>query len=294
MKLENKRLKIECLANHGGKLSSIFDKEKGIEFLFQNPHEKYKKANIESDFSLFEACGFDDTFPSIDYGEVIINNQKIIYPDHGEIWSSNMDYKISNNQIFLTYKSKILPYLFEKCYTLKEKGIKVDYTIKNIGNFSFPCFYTFHCLIDSKKDIKLITPENLDEIKIIYGSNRLKKDVIKKYPITKEEIDLSYPERLSNNECEKFYFTHKSKKGLIGYDYKKDRVKLLITYNESKLPYLGFWNTQGGFRGDYNFALEMSNGYYDSIEIASKNNACPILDVDEKFSFCIDFELENY
>lgn len=294
MKLENKKIKLEFLENHGGKLASIFYKEKNIEFLFQNPKLEYKNATINSDFSLFEACGFDDTFPSIDKGEVIVNNKKVIYPDHGEIWSSNMFYKKIGNQIILEYYSKILPYHFKKIYTLKEKGIKVDYNIKNIGDYPFPCFYTFHCLIDSKKGIELITPESLSNIKIIHGSNRLNKETYDIYPITKDGFNLSIPDLLDDKECEKFYFTKKAKKGLIGYNYTKEKVKLLISYDALKLPYLGFWNTQGGFRNDYNFALEMSNGYYDSIEIASKNNACPYLDVDEKFSFSIDFDIINY
>lgn len=294
MILENNKLRIICFEDHGGKLSSIYDKEKNIEFLFQNPKLNYKKANLYSDFSDFEACGFDDTFPSIDEGIFKINDKEIRYPDHGEIWSANMDCVSDNNTIKLNYISKILPYTFQKKITLEKSGLRVDYSIKNIGDYKFPCFYTFHCLIDSKEKIELITPQELNEVKIVHGSNRLNTNSIESYPITNNNINLQIPKLLDKGQCEKFYFTQKVENGLLGYNYKRERVKLLISYDNKKLPYLGFWNTQGGFRDDYNFALEMSNGYYDSIETASKNNACPYLDIGEEFTFSIHFEIKNY
>lgn len=294
MILENNKIRIECLAEHGGKLSSIYDKENEIEFLFQNPKNSYKTAELDSNFSLFEACGFDDTFPSIDSQEVLVNGMKVNYPDHGEIWSSNMKEEFKNNQIFLELDSKILPYHYEKTFSLKENGFQIHYKIKNTGDFGFPCFYTFHCLMDSKSNIELIVPNNLDQAKIVFGSNRLENNSVVRYPITNTGINLAIPELLNESNCEKFYFTKPTKKGLIGYNYKDKKVKLLISFDESKLPYLGFWNTQGGFRDDYNFALEMSNGYYDSIDTAMKNNACPYLEKDQEFSFDINFKIESY
>ena len=294
MKLENDNISIECLTDHGGKLSSIFDKEKQFEFLFQNPKTNYSKAEVYSDFSLFEACGFDDTFPSIDAQEVIFDNKKIAYPDHGEIWSANMKAINLRDKIKLEYDSVILPYHYQKTISLKENGLKIDYFIKNTGDFDFPGFYTFHCLVDSKPAIELITPKDCNEVKIVFPSSRFEQDECVNYPIAKNSIDLSKPTLLNKNECEKFYFTKPLKEGVIGYDYKNERVKLLISFDSKKLPYLGFWNTQGGFRSDYNFALEMSNGYYDSIDIARKNNACPILKTGEEFSFSIEFDIEKY
>jgi galactose mutarotase-like enzyme len=54
MILENENIKIECLPSHGGKLSSIYDKKKNFELLFQNPKEEYKKAELGAEFSAFE------------------------------------------------------------------------------------------------------------------------------------------------------------------------------------------------------------------------------------------------
>ncbi|MDC7242519.1 MAG: DUF5107 domain-containing protein, partial [Sphaerochaetaceae bacterium] len=260
MMLENNYLKIEYLPHLGGKISSIYDKQKKLEFLFQNPNKSYKKPTIGDDFSTFDASGFDDTFPSIDEGEVTINDQKILYPDHGEIWTASFEEKIDKGVIKLKYNSKILPYTFQKNLLLKNNSLKIRYKITNTGKFSFPCFYTFHCLIDSKEGVKLITDKHSKNVTMLFSNSRFNKGDIISYPITNKNIDLSNPSSLYKGEFEKFYFIEKVKKGKIGYNYTKNNTKLLIYYNEKKLPYLGFWNTQGGFRSDYNFALEMSNG----------------------------------
>lgn len=294
MILENNYLKIECLPYLGGKISSIYDKQKNLEFLFQNPKKNYDKPTIGDNFSFFDASGFDDTFPSIDAGEFTINGKKIFYPDHGEIWSATFEEIVENETITLKYNSKILPYTFQKNLFLENDSLIIKYKITNTGKFSFPCFYTFHCLIDSKEGVKLITDQHSNTAIMLFSNSRFNKGEVVTYPITNINIDLSDPKTLNKGEFEKFYFTEKVKKGKIGYNYTKNNTKLLIYYNEKKLPYLGFWNTQGGFRSDYNFALEMSNGYYDSIEIAKQNDACPTLKPNESFEFDIEFKIEHY
>lgn len=39
-------------------------------------------------------------------------------------------------------------------------------------------------------------------------------------------------------------------------------------YPAEKIPYLGVWKTQGGYRGDYNLALEPCTGVYDHLSVA--------------------------
>lgn len=292
MILENENIKIECLIEHGGKLSSIFDKRSNFELLFQNPKGIYKRAECGSCFEEFEACGFDDAFPSIDKESVIYNGKKLDFVDHGEIWSSIMSLIDSDdNSLTLAYDSKIHPYHYEKCLKLRDRGIACSYKITNTGDYDFPCFYTFHCLVNCNSETFLLMPSNTEEILMVSDNSRFSKKQTS-YPISSEGIDVSRVNSLEKGKCEKFYVINEIDEGLCGYMFPKKKLKALINYNQKELPYLGFWNTQGGFRGDYNVALEMSNGFYDSISIALNNNRCPILKPKQimTFSFNIDFE----
>ena len=64
-----------------------------------------------------------------------------------------------------------------------------------------------------------------------------------------------------------------------------------LEYDSTMLPYLGFWATGGGYRGDVNCALEPTNGYYDGIPNARQHNACPVLTPDETWNFTLSIQL---
>jgi hypothetical protein len=71
------------------------------------------------------------------------------------------------------------------------------------------------------------------------------------------------------------------------------KILYSIDFPKEKLPYLGFWVTEGGFRGDYNCALEPTNGYYDDIDIAKNNNKLKILEPKEELNFYIRLQLKS-
>jgi hypothetical protein len=54
---------------------------------------------------------------------------------------------------------------------------------------------------------------------------------------------------------------------------------------------LGIWVTEGGFRGDYNCALEPTNGYYDNIDTARKEGRLFKLKPKERLNFIIEIAL---
>jgi galactose mutarotase-like enzyme len=296
MILENENIKIECLPSHGGKLSSIYDKKKNFELLFQNPKEEYKKAELGAEFSAFEACGFDDAFPNIDSESIVVDGKIIDYPDHGEVWTSDMKVESANEHaLVLSFDSKILPYHYEKAYFLTEKGLSVIYKITNTGDFAFPCFYTFHCLVNNIKDAHLLFPKGISKVLMVDTPNSLKDlDDVVSFPITENGIDLTDPSQLEDNQEEKYYVMDPVSEGFTGYQFPNEKITVIITYKKEELPYLGFWNTQGHFRGDYNFALEMCNGYYDSISTAQKNKRCPVLKPGEVMKFSINIRVQDY
>ena len=90
--LENDRLRCVCLPEHGGKIASLYRKDKSFELLFQNPRKNYRKAKPGAAFGDYEACGFDDAFPNIDAGRAQTGRGETDYFDHGEIDKALADY----------------------------------------------------------------------------------------------------------------------------------------------------------------------------------------------------------
>ena len=94
------------------------------------------------------------------------------------------------------------------------------------------------------------------------------------YPVTKDVngnlLDLSATEPVSAQNCEKFYFTSPNTEGWCGIEHTDTAEQLIYQYDAEKVPYLGVWKTQGGYRGDYNIALEPCTGVYDDLYAANK------------------------
>ncbi|GMQ56664.1 hypothetical protein AN1V17_10580 [Vallitalea sediminicola] len=295
--ISNRFISCTILPELGGKIASFYHKDKKFELLFQNKSDKYLNPDMYDDFSLYDASGFDDCFPSVEEGFGDFGSEKIKYPDHGEIWSSNMDYKISGNEIKLNYVSQLLPYTYEKSIRIDKNSILIDYSIKNIGSKVIDCFYTMHCLIHCEEDMILKFPVDTRKVINVIDSNYLgKKGEIHTFPVTKrdtgESYSLDHVKSPDSNRYEKYYVVDKIKDGICGAYYPSKGIEFITKYDVAKLPYLGFWVTEGGYRGDYNCALEPSNGFYDSMKNVYEKNKFLKLEPNTSFDFRIELSLK--
>ncbi len=290
--LENSGLRVVLLPGLGGKIASIFRKDKNFELLFQNRKLTYDKPQLYSAFEKFDASGFDDAFPSIDECSVACESELVKVPDHGEIWSAVFDCEIKRDKAIMSYKSRILPYLYKKSVCLEADRIVLRYSISNTGDFDFPCLWAMHCLIHCEEDMEILFPKGTKEILNVKKSRYL-GDVGKMHCFPETRTQEGVKVRLdrigprSALKSEKYYVNGEVEEGLCGAYYPKDGVRFGISYDRRKLPYLGFWVTEGGFRGDYNCALEPASGFYDSIETAQRNKRIYIL----KKGCTLDFDI---
>lgn len=296
--LENNELKIAVIPSLGGKLVSLYNKLSKFELLFQNKENEYKKPELNSDFASFDASGFDDAFPTIDSSKVQYEGKEILYPDHGEIWSSSFDYRIIDGYLELACSSSILPYTYKKLIHLENDTVKIKYNIVNKSNSPFPCIWAMHCLVNCSEDIEISFPKNTTEIINVHDSDILgKKNLIHSYPITKTLDNKDYRlDRIGSsslNKTEKYYVNGIVNEGECSIYYPGNSSLFTINFDKDKLPYLGFWVTEGGFRSDYNCALEPTNSFYDDIDTAKSNNKLYYLKPTEPLNFEISLQLKK-
>lgn len=297
IEIENDFLRVIVIPELGGKIASIFRKDKEFELLFQNKEQFYQTPQLYSCFQEFDASGFDDAFPTIDKSNVLINGKNIVYPDHGEIWTAKFNYKLENEKIILNYKSTILDYDYKKTIYLQGDRIIAEYSIENLGETEFPCIWAMHCLINCEKDMQLFFPKGTDKVINVHESKYLGEvSKVHSYPVTKDEngnnIHLDKVLDITSNNEEKYYVEGAVKEGKCGAYYPSKDVNYNVYFDKETLLYVGFWVTEGGFRGDYNCALEPTNGYYDSIDIASKEGKVLVLKPKETLKFKIEIELK--
>lgn len=276
---ENDILRVTFLPGYGCKMASLIKKDTGREFLFQSALDTLTVPPYGAAFSEYDSSGFDEVFPSIDACPYPCGAyQGVPIPDHGEVWTLPWQHVPHPDGQGLTAKvqSDKLPYLFSRDVTLKDNTLLFHYAVQNLADEPFEFIWTPHCLLACSADTQLVVPENLTEIITVEHTtkNLGPWGTRHRYPRTMSalghEIDLSKTMPESDNSCEKFYFTQPNTYGWCAIRHNDNGDMLTYRYDADKVPYLAVWKTQGGYRGDYNLALEPCTGEWDDLYVAHK------------------------
>ena len=290
IRMENEVLSVVILPVLGGKIASLYRKDRDFELVSQYAEDRYRIPEFGSDFSEYDASGLDDTFPNISAAEVELDGEKFVYPDHGEIWSSSFETELLEDGVRLFFRSPFFDYEYEKKVYLRGGSVYLEYEICSRNTRPLPCIWTFHGLMRYEEDMELLYGNDVRRFRNVFESYELGKvDII--YPRENNVYDFgSVPDKHSMTMV-KYYSEDKVKDGFCGYRYPSHRLECKYHYDPEKLPYLGVWITAGGYRGDYNCALEPSNGFYDDIWIAHRNQSLYYLQEGKPLQFSLELEV---
>lgn len=293
--LENELLAVTILPELGGKVASFCYKPLDFELAAQSPDGSYRlpEESVHAPFGKYDASGLDDAFPNIDAAVWEYDGRTLDYPDHGEIWSSVFAVEDQDeNSVRLVFDSERFGYHYEKTLRLVEDQLILDYRIVNSTDKKLPCIWTFHGLMHYEEDMKLILPEDITEFRNVTDSDVLGKDGLmyqKENPVWDfTKVPAKHPQTSM-----KFYGADRSSTGKCGLEYPSQNVRCRMNYDADKLPWFGVWITAGGFRGDYNLAMEPTNGYYDDILRADKNDSLCVLEPGEVLEFSLKIKMEQ-
>jgi galactose mutarotase-like enzyme len=278
--VENDFLRTEFVPSYGCKVVSVKSKKTNREFLYQAKEKILKIPPYAASFSDYDSSGYDEVFPSIDRCPYPASGicEGIIVPDHGEIWA--MTWEITEKREYgftARVKSPKFPYIFERKVEIKDNSVNFEYSVINTSDKeTFKFIWALHALLACTPQTELLIPKNLNRIMTVEHSTKTlgKWGTLHNYPKTKSVegkiIDMSKTRPAAEGSCEKFYFTSENTEGWCGALHRDTGEKLIYRYDADKIPYLGVWKTQGGYKGDYNIALEPCSGVYDNLYIADK------------------------
>lgn len=282
--MESQSIRLKILPDLGFKMASIVSLHKDKEFLFQPTRKKYDIPKYGDSFENYDTSGLDEMMPTVDKCIYPAGGFKgEILPDHGDVWTLPWDVNIKDNSIIGKVKLKSLPLEFTKTLSFRDENtIRMDYRVKNLSHKEVYYLWALHGLNKFDDHTEFIFPQGLGPPINVYDDEDLR------------EMDIKYLKNYRDKEAYKFYFEGDLEKGQVGLDYTKDRVQYLIKYQTKINPYLGVWITKGGFKGEYNCALEPSNGFYDSVSLAYENQKLPLVQGQEEHKWTVFIEIKEY
>ncbi|MCI6005581.1 MAG: DUF5107 domain-containing protein [Blautia sp.] len=289
--LENDSLITVILPSMGGKIVSLREKTKDFELAAQYAGDHYEKPSYGSSFEAYDASGLDDAFPNIDQEEYQWNGDQYCYPDHGEIWSCTMKAETGKDGLKLFYESPYFDYTYEKVIRLEENRLVLEYEIQNSGTEPIPCIWTFHGLLRYEEDMEFFYGSDVSVFRNVFENEFLGQEGLL-YEKNNPVYDFGKVPKAHTRSMVKYYVEGAVTQGICGCRYPSAGITCRYLFDPEKLPYLGIWITAGGFRGDYNCAIEPSNGFYDSISKADKNKKLFFLENGKPLKFSLEIQVE--
>lgn len=262
--IENQSIKVRVLPNRGANIISIIDKRNGRDWAWQNPEVPYQKVKYGSNYMLYDASGFDDSFSTIGKGLYPYDPWKDIQmPDHGELWTQPATYTISRDKVRFKIQGIRLPYIFEKEISLPQTGVvKINYKITNPAPVAIRGFWTAHYLVQVSPGMEMFLPGNAT---ILKGMDT--------WPVNRSNgfqwIRIGSPETRTAIKR----FTDRLTEGCGGFYDPKTSDFIAYIFSHKELPYCGvFINQKGNPEGAlcYNAGLEPTSGDEDYIRTSAK------------------------
>ena len=275
--LENDVLSVKILKNFGAKIASIYSKEKNFEFLFQPTKGEYEVPVLRDAFEKYDTSGADDMLPTID--ECFYPNSYIKLPDHGDVWAQKWNYEVEDNKLIAWIRSDSLKLILKRTMYLEDYELVLEYSLKNNTLQKDYYLWAFHGLMNFDDNTEMYFDFS-GEIENVIDATEYGFDFKK----------LSeYPDKSQN----KFYFKNEVENGSCGLVYKNQGLKLQYDFDTNINKYVGVWITKGGFKNEYNVAIEPASGYYDSLERAFKNNKVSSIEPGEELNWSLKLSIED-
>lgn len=280
--IENPVLRLVVLPDLGAKLASLVYKPQDFEVFFQPTLGTYTMPHPGADFSAYDTSGADEMYPTIDECQVRLTEGRMArLPDHGELWSQKWRVVENTEELVTEASGAALPYLFTRSVHLAGRAVCLEYAVQNQGEDPLPGLWAFHGLTACDNDSEIVLP-GVNWVRNVHDSDVLgPAGGVHSFPFTDtrdgQQYRLNDIHPVSTGRTSKFYVNGPVPTGEAVVTLNHGKLKYELQFPPDEVPYLGVWVNEGGFKGEYNCALEPSTGYYDSPAIAESMRGLKLL-----------------
>lgn len=276
--LENEQLKIKIAPKLGGKIISVFNKPLNTEFLWCNKNLPLAQNNSGDDYDSNFWGGIDELIPN----DIPENVNGIDYPDHGELWTTSLQYKTENNEVSLSGNLNLSGLYYQKKVSLDDNKptICIDYKIRNTSGQTKDILWKFHAaLVIGQGDTLFTDAKKAKVVDLDYSRFKDQNEFC--WPVV-EKIDASIVP-YKNNGMD-FFYLYDIERPEMGLITRKGKHLFSYLYDKKVFPFQWYFASYGGFLDHYVAIIEPCTNMPMSINSAKEKGQCLTLEPNQKLN----------
>ncbi|WPJ95856.1 hypothetical protein SH580_20785 [Coraliomargarita algicola] len=250
---------IEVVPDLGGKVISLQDQVSRREWLWSRLEDRSLMKDLR--FGFGNLMGADELLPNLKPE----TRQGHALPDHGEVWSSSVDWDadlLENSGTLKTYLDlKVLPIRYMREISLDGAMLRMRFIVENLSDKKIPFLWAWHPIITVEEGDTMYMDTVPPKFRVV-GYPGLRQvsigDVIT-WPGLEAGVDLS---QLSFPEIPKAgikVYSDSPSDGRILLSNTFTGSALTVEYDLGYLPYLAIWLSRGVWGNAHHLILEPTN-----------------------------------
>lgn len=269
--VETKQLSFSVAPALGGKITSVFNKHLQKEFLWTNQNLPLKMNEQGADYDTNFYGAIDELLPS-DVAETV---DGLSYPDHGELWTTPLQYEEAGEKITVSGTLAISGLHYSKTIYADDNSpvIYTSYSITNKTASTRSFLWKLHAALQVQEGDKIISSARFGQVVDPAYSRFTTTDPFA-WPII-ENMDASIiPE---NDNTVDFFYLYDTQIGDMQLLSADEQHLFSYRYDTKVFPYEWMFASYGAFLDHYVAILEPCTNMPMSIQEAKAKGQCAIL-----------------
>lgn len=273
--IENNHLRVEIVPALGGKISSVFNKHYSKEFLWNNINLDLQENEPGDDYDSNFWGGIDELLPN-DVPEEIDGKT---YPDHGELWTSRLEYSVSENAVSVYGVLPLSGLYYRKtiCLQADTPKIKLEYNIINQSGKRRQFLWKLHAALRIGEGDRLVTSARKAKI-VNLEASRFRDTGEFSWPVI-DGVDASLVPKKDGTMD--FFYLYDSPDGEMSLLMDGGKYRFSYHYDQRVFPYQWYFASYGQFRDHYTAILEPASAMPVRVSEASDLGQCSVLEAGE-------------